>query len=138
MAEYDYPVVYGFPAGHIPNNYPLIFGREVTLNVTEKWNSPSRHERSELAAGEGTGGGREKIACEHLRSKGHTILNRRYRYDRAEVDIVSESGGMLVFTEVKTRESSYLTEPIQLVPLKKQRQLIKAADGYLKERNEER
>ncbi len=80
----------------------------------------------------------EKIACEHLRSKGHTILNRRYRYDRAEVDIVSESGGMLVFTEVKTRESSYLTEPIQLVPLKKQRQLIKAADGYLKERNEER
>ena len=50
----------------------------------------------------------EKIASEHLRSKGHTILNRRYRYDRAEVDIVSESGGMLVFTEVKTRESSYL------------------------------
>ncbi|HPD53568.1 MAG TPA: LD-carboxypeptidase, partial [Bacteroidia bacterium] len=36
VAEYDYPVVYGFPAGHIPNNYPLIFGREVTLNVTEK------------------------------------------------------------------------------------------------------
>lgn len=36
VAGYDYPVVYGFPAGHIPNNYPLIFGREVTLNVTEK------------------------------------------------------------------------------------------------------
>lgn len=80
----------------------------------------------------------EKVACEHLRSKGHQILHRRYRYDRAEIDIVSESNGMLVFTEVKTRESNYLTEPIQLVPPKKQRQIIKAADGFLKERNDQR
>lgn len=36
VAEYKYPVVYGFPAGHIQNNFPLIFGREVTLNVTDK------------------------------------------------------------------------------------------------------
>ena len=36
VAEYNYPVVYGFPAGHIPNNYPMIFGSEVTLNVTDK------------------------------------------------------------------------------------------------------
>ncbi len=36
VVEYSYPVVYGFPAGHIQNNFPLIFGREATLNVTEK------------------------------------------------------------------------------------------------------
>ena len=36
VKEYTYPVVYGFPAGHIPNNYPMILGSEVTLNVTEK------------------------------------------------------------------------------------------------------
>ena len=36
VKEYNYPVVYGFPAGHIPNNYPLVFGREATLNVTDK------------------------------------------------------------------------------------------------------
>jgi muramoyltetrapeptide carboxypeptidase len=34
--EYGYPVVFGFPGGHVTNNYPLIFGREVTLNVAEK------------------------------------------------------------------------------------------------------
>jgi muramoyltetrapeptide carboxypeptidase len=34
--EFSYPVFFGFPSGHIPNNYPLIFGSEVTLNVTEK------------------------------------------------------------------------------------------------------
>jgi muramoyltetrapeptide carboxypeptidase len=36
VAEYNFPVVYGFPAGHIQNNFPLIFGRDVTLNVTDK------------------------------------------------------------------------------------------------------
>lgn len=36
VAEYNYPVFYGFPAGHIPNNYPLIFGREVSLKVGDK------------------------------------------------------------------------------------------------------
>jgi muramoyltetrapeptide carboxypeptidase len=36
VGEYSFPVVYGFPAGHIPNNYPLIFGSEITLNVTDK------------------------------------------------------------------------------------------------------
>jgi muramoyltetrapeptide carboxypeptidase len=36
VAEYSFPVVYGFPAGHIQNNFPLIFGREVMLNVTDK------------------------------------------------------------------------------------------------------
>jgi muramoyltetrapeptide carboxypeptidase len=36
VAEYAFPVVYGFPAGHIPNNFPLIMGSEVTLNVSDK------------------------------------------------------------------------------------------------------
>lgn len=32
---YNIPVVYHFPAGHIPDNRALIFGRQVTLEVTE-------------------------------------------------------------------------------------------------------
>lgn len=36
VEEYNFPVLFGFPAGHIPNNYPLIMGRTVTLKVTDK------------------------------------------------------------------------------------------------------
>jgi muramoyltetrapeptide carboxypeptidase len=32
---YNIPVVYHFPAGHIPDNRALIFGRQVTLEVME-------------------------------------------------------------------------------------------------------
>ncbi|MEO6729318.1 MAG: LD-carboxypeptidase [Candidatus Dojkabacteria bacterium] len=33
ISKYDYPVCYNFPAGHLPDNQALIFGREMILNV---------------------------------------------------------------------------------------------------------
>ncbi|WP_028298441.1 S66 peptidase family protein [Olivibacter sitiensis] len=33
VRAYDYPVVFDFPAGHIDNNYSLILGENVSLNV---------------------------------------------------------------------------------------------------------
>jgi len=33
VGEYDYPVCFDFPAGHIPNNCSLILGRNLTLDV---------------------------------------------------------------------------------------------------------
>ena len=34
--KYNIPIVYNFPAGHIPDNRALVFGRQVTLEVNEK------------------------------------------------------------------------------------------------------
>jgi len=34
VSQYDYPVCFNFPAGHVDNNMPIIIGAKVTLNVT--------------------------------------------------------------------------------------------------------
>ncbi len=36
VAEYDYPVLFNFPAGHTNINYPLVFGQEVSLEITQQ------------------------------------------------------------------------------------------------------
>jgi len=39
VKEYDYPVCFNFPAGHIPNNQALIFGKTLNLAVQKEHTS---------------------------------------------------------------------------------------------------
>jgi muramoyltetrapeptide carboxypeptidase len=36
VAEYNFPLCFDFPAGHIPNNHSLVFGKQLSLVVTEQ------------------------------------------------------------------------------------------------------
>ena len=76
----------------------------------------------------------EKLAAEYLaEKKNYVILERNYKWDRAEVDIIARHKDRIVFVEVKTRLSPYLSDPALMVPMRKQRQILKVADYYMKE-----
>lgn len=47
----------------------------------------------------------EDIAAEYLNDLGYKILDRNWRFERVELDIVAQVGSTLVFCEVKTRRS---------------------------------
>ena len=36
VAEYDYPVAFGFPGGHVDDNLSLPFGVDTTMNVSDE------------------------------------------------------------------------------------------------------
>lgn len=73
----------------------------------------------------------EEIACSYLLRRGYRLLARNYRARRAEVDIVAEEGGDLVFVEVKTRRGLGYGHPLEAVTQAKCRQLSMAALHYL-------
>ena len=75
----------------------------------------------------------ESYAMDVLISKGYVLVERNFRWQRAEVDLIMSDGNELVFVEVKTRNSDYFGDPLQTVTRSKQRQIIKAANAYLQE-----
>jgi putative endonuclease len=76
----------------------------------------------------------ERFAARYLTSHGYDILEKNYSTPLGEIDIVARHDGLLVFVEVKTRSSGRYGLPQEAVNLRKQRQMIRVAEAYLKER----
>lgn len=76
----------------------------------------------------------EEIASKLLVDKGYKILEHNYFYGKLEIDLIAEYQNIIVFVEVKSRSLDYLVEPALAVNMKKQKSIIKAADGYLREK----
>jgi putative endonuclease len=87
---------------------------------------PQSHTPSRAALGEGG----ENAAARHLRGLGYRIIERNFRCELGEVDIIARDGRTLVFVEVKTREEDDPTPEAQ-VDAGKQHQLTRAARVYL-------
>jgi len=77
-----------------------------------------------------TGRAGEQIAAAHLRSKGYRILQRNWRFRRAEVDIIAARDQWLVFCEVKTRTSTLYGAPETFVKRRKMALMLDAAIEY--------
>ena len=48
VSDYDYPLCFGFPAGHFDDNRPIVFGQKAKLTVTAPLQSDSSHSRCTL------------------------------------------------------------------------------------------
>jgi putative endonuclease len=75
----------------------------------------------------------ESAAVEFLQKNGHEILAQNYRFGKAEIDIISKEGDMLVFTEVKLRSTDNFGFPEEFVNKKKRKLIQSAAGEYLAE-----
>ncbi len=78
-----------------------------------------------------TGAKGEELAAVFLKNKGYAILEKNWRFKNLEADIIATIDKTLVIAEVKTRKSSYFGEPETFVNKQKQKNLIKAAHGYI-------
>ncbi len=76
----------------------------------------------------------EDIACRYLEEKGFTILDRNYKFEHAELDIVAYQGRFIIFVEVKTRSSKSFGEPEESIDEKKKEKLLHVAEAWMYER----
>lgn len=77
----------------------------------------------------------EQLATQYLLDNNYKILEKNYRYLKAEVDIIAQKAETLVAVEVKTRTSAYFGNPEEFVNPKKIKLLISAIDNYVIERD---
>jgi putative endonuclease len=73
----------------------------------------------------------ELLAAKYLSKKGYEVLETNYRYRHAEIDIITKTGGLLVFVEVKTRSKINFGYPEEAVDQKKAAKVIEGADQYI-------
>lgn len=86
----------------------------------------SRQEAKELGE---TG---EQIAARYLEEQGCVILERHYRKDHKEVDIIALDHGELAVIEVKTRTSEERFTAEQAVDHRKRQNIIRVANNYMR------
>lgn len=75
----------------------------------------------------------EELACEYLSGLGYELVDRNWRCDQGELDIVARDGACLVFCEVKTRRSVAFGSPVEAVTRDKAGRLRRLAVSWLHE-----
>ena len=73
----------------------------------------------------------EKLAVDFLLDKGYDIVERNYRFDKAEVDIIAKKNQTLAIIEVKTRSTSDFGDPQNFLKPKQIQRIVKAVDEYV-------
>ena len=77
----------------------------------------------------------EALAVEFLQKNKYKIVERNWRFKKAEIDIIAQKNNVLAIVEVKTRSSNYFGNPQDFVNPKKIKLLLSAIDNYVIERD---
>ncbi|MBI1377771.1 MAG: YraN family protein [Frankiales bacterium] len=76
----------------------------------------------------------EDVAARHLEAEGFVVLERNWRCDQGEVDILARDGDVLVVCEVKTRSSLSHGSPFEAVTERKLHRLERLGIRWMRER----
>ncbi|GGW56099.1 putative endonuclease [Winogradskyella epiphytica] len=73
----------------------------------------------------------EQLAVDFLLKNNYIIVERNYRFQKAEVDIIAQKDEVLAVVEVKTRSTIDFGNPQDFVKPKQIQNLVKAVDEYI-------
>ncbi len=73
----------------------------------------------------------EEVAARYLSGLGMNVIERNWRCDAGEIDIVASDGNTLVVCEVKTRSSEAFGSPFEAITQRKLRRLRQLATKWL-------
>lgn len=73
----------------------------------------------------------EAVAAEFLEQKGFAIVERNWRYNKKELDLVGFHDGYFVVIEVKTRTSDGWENPKEAITPGKIRFIVEATEAYI-------
>lgn len=76
----------------------------------------------------------EDLAAAWLEANGHMVLDRNYRFLKAEVDIVAFDQKEIVFVEVRSLKSTLFGRPEETITEAKKRLIYQASEAWLHER----
>lgn len=76
----------------------------------------------------------ERLAEKYLTDKGYRVKERNYRTKYAEIDLVAESDGVLVFVEVRAKSNEWFGSPEDTINRKKIAKLRSNAFSYVQYR----
>jgi putative endonuclease len=75
----------------------------------------------------------ERVAAQRLVDAGMVVVDRNWKCDAGEIDLVLRDGDVLVFCEVKTRSSAAYGHPLEAVTPAKGERLRRLAVHWVEE-----
>jgi len=77
----------------------------------------------------------EEKAADYLLEKGFVILEKNWRYQKSEIDLIAQKQNLIIAVEVKTRSSLNFGTPQNFVNTKKINLLSNAFNQYIVSKN---